>query len=58
MKIPKNVAKMIDEGWCFDCNGHLQLCIRSGDCLGREDCREIYKEVFNDAEKPIQLLPR
>lgn len=40
MKIAKEVKKMIDEGWCIDCNGKLQLCIRRGECYTHSSAKE------------------
>ena len=40
MKISKEVKKMIEEGWCIDCTGKLQLCIRAGQCYTHSNVKE------------------
>ena len=40
MKVSKEVKKMIERGWCIDCNGKLQLCIRAGQCYTHSDAKE------------------
>lgn len=39
MKKKNEVLCMLNEGWCFDCSGHFQLCLREGKCQGHSDVR-------------------
>ena len=34
----KEIQKMIDEGWCYDCTCDLKACIRNDKCMG---CTEV-----------------
>lgn len=33
VEMTESIKNMIDEGWCFDCNGKLQDCIKEGHCV-------------------------
>ena len=48
MKVAKEVKKMIDEGWCIDCTGKLQMCIRRGECYGHSTVGDDKEDDYDE----------
>lgn len=55
IKITGEVATMLAEGWCYDCNGQFQRCARSGKCFGHEllKAEDLRKEERFNGENPV-----